>query len=183
MKSRRLSALAAIAAAAAFCCGAHAVTLPDTFFVAEGGVTVHGTYSLTAGVSWPWAWKRVSHSGEWTGMTEAFISHWTARAVSGRDSFTQIGLVPVVRYRFNHGRSDWFADGGIGISLTDRVYVTRDKQFSTRFNFIDVLGIGRSFGTDRHQELSLRISHVSNAGIKKPNPGENFLQLRYAAQF
>jgi hypothetical protein len=31
--------------------------------------------------------------------------------------------------------------------------------------------------------VGLRLSHVSNAGIKEPNPGENFLQLRYARSF
>jgi lipid A 3-O-deacylase len=173
-----------IAVAALLSSGARAADLtPDGYFIAQGGVTVHGTYSATAGLSWPWAWKRTSYSGEWTGMTEAFISHWSGRGVDGRETFTQIGLVPVVRYRFDHGKSAWFADAGIGVSLMDRVYVTKDKQFSTRFNFVDVIGVGRSFGTDRDQEISLRVSHVSNAGIKKPNPGENFVQLRYAAHF
>ena len=34
----------------------------------------------------------------------------------------------------------------------------------------------------RH-ELALRLQHFSNAGIKHPNPGENFVQLRYAQGF
>jgi len=29
----------------------------------------------------------------------------------------------------------------------------------------------------------LRIQHSSNASLKKPNPGQNFLQLRYARHF
>jgi lipid A 3-O-deacylase len=65
----------------------------------------------------------------------------------------------------------------------DRKFRTQDKEFSTAFNFVDVIGVGRSIGADRRQELSLRISHISNAGIKKPNPGEEFLQLRYAVMF
>jgi len=48
---------------------------------------------------------------------------------------------------------------------------------------VDVAGVGRSFGADRRRELSLRLSHSSNAGIKEPNPGETFLQLRYAVKF
>jgi len=31
--------------------------------------------------------------------------------------------------------------------------------------------------------LSLRLFHVSNADGRQPNPGETFLQLRYAAMF
>jgi hypothetical protein len=65
----------------------------------------------------------------------------------------------------------------------DRLYRTDHKEFSTRFNFYDTIGIGRSFGDHRQHEVSLRWAHVSNAGIKEPNPGENFIQLRYARQF
>jgi lipid A 3-O-deacylase len=164
--------------------GAQAADLmPSGGFIAEGGVTQHGAYSVTAGVYWPWKWKRVSYNGEWTGMTEVFASHWSARVPQGREGLTQVGVIPVVRYRFDHGSSAWFADGGIGLSYTDRVYRTQTKTFSTRFNFIDVIGAGRSFGSQREHEVSLRLSHVSNAGIKEPNPGENFLQLRYARSF
>lgn len=156
---------------------------PSRAFIAEGGVTVHGGYALSAGVSWPWAWRRVSRSGEWTGMTEAYVSRWSSRVEGDRMHFTQVGVIPVVRYRFDHGRSNWFADAGIGLSYMNRLYQRDDKQFSTRFNFIDVVGVGRNFGERREHEVGLRIAHISNGGIKKPNPGENFLQLRYARSF
>jgi lipid A 3-O-deacylase len=38
-------------------------------------------------------------------------------------------------------------------------------------------------GQQRQHELQLRLEHVSNAGIKEPNPGANFVQLRYALHF
>ena len=65
----------------------------------------------------------------------------------------------------------------------DKIYRTPEKQFSTSGNFHDMLGIGRSFGANRDRELSLRYVHFSNADIKKPNPGTDFLQLRYAVKF
>lgn len=46
-----------------------------------------------------------------------------------------------------------------------------------------VLGLGVSLGAQRRHELLLRLQHVSNAGLKQPNPGLNFLQLRYALHF
>ena len=118
-----------------------------------------------------------------TGITEAYVSHWNARGAGGRRSFTQLGLTPMFRYRGDHGRSAWFVEAGIGISVIDPVYTTNAKQFSSRFNFVDVAGVGRSFGPQGQRELSLRVAHVSNCGIKSPNPGENFLQLRYAVLF
>lgn len=47
----------------------------------------------------------------------------------------------------------------------------------------DSLGLGVSLGAQRQHELLLRLQHVSNAGLKQPNPGLNFLQLRYALHF
>lgn len=156
--------------------------VPHGVFV-EGGIADHATYSASAGVIWPWSWRRQALGGEFTATIEAYISHWSGRGVGERVSFTQLGLVPLLRYRFGQGHSDWFIEAGIGVSLMDPMYRTSEKQFSTRFNFVDVAGLGRSFGPRRERELSLRIAHVSNADIKKPNPGENFLQLRYAVLF
>jgi len=31
--------------------------------------------------------------------------------------------------------------------------------------------------------VALRIQHFSNAGLSEPNPGANFVQLRYAYTF
>jgi lipid A 3-O-deacylase len=156
---------------------------PGGIFV-EGGLAQQRSYSVTAGVLWPWSWRRDFARTEATGLTEAFVSNWSGRADTGeRRGFTQLGLLPLVRLRLDGGHSPWFIEGGIGVSLMDRIYHTQNKEFSTKFNFVDVVGVGHSFGADRRRELSLRISHVSNAGIKNPNPGENFLQLRYAVMF
>lgn len=144
----------------------------------------HETYSATLGVAWPWDWRRGFAGGELTGQTEAYISHWSAQAIGGgRQSITQLGLVPVLRLRFGEGRSDWFVEAGIGVTWMDKIFRTPDKRFSTAGNFHDMIGIGRSFGANRDRELSLRYVHFSNADIKKPNPGVDFLQLRYAVRF
>lgn len=152
--------------------------------VVEAGVGQDGTRTGTVGLIWPWSWRRDFAGGEVTGMTEAFLSHWSARTGDGRRSFTQIGaVVPLLRYRFSQGRSPWFAEAGIGFSVMDPVYRTEHKEFSTHFNFVDVLGMGRSFGERGRHELGLRLTHLSNGGIKHPNPGENLVQLRYALSF
>jgi hypothetical protein len=155
---------------------------PGGMFLEVGGAD-HSTYAATAGLVWPWAWKSVRLGGELTASTEVFASYWSARAASGRQSFTQVGIVPLLRYRFSGGSSPWFVEGGIGISLLNEVYRTPHKQFGSSGNFYDVLAVGRSLGDARSQELSLRLTHMSNADIKRPNPGENFLQLRYGMKF
>jgi lipid A 3-O-deacylase len=155
---------------------------PGGAFV-QGGAGEH-VQCLTVGVSWPWEWKRMARGGEWSLNTELFASHWQAHSAGGgRQGFTQVGVVPMLRLRFDQGRSPWYVEAGIGLTLLDRDYRTPHKQFGTRFNFIDSIAVGRNFGTRGEHELSLRAVHVSNADIRKPNPGEDFLQLRYAMRF
>jgi len=155
---------------------------PEGAFI-EGSAADHGGYAATAGLVWDWSWQREAWGGAWTGHTEAFASHWSLRGFGGRDNYTLVGVAPIVRYTFDGGRSPWFLEGGIGASALDSKVNVPDKTMSTRFNFYDVIAAGRSFGEGRRQEISLRLTHISNADIKKPNPGQEFLQLRYAARF
>jgi lipid A 3-O-deacylase len=167
-----------LAAAAVLSLGARAADWrPDGAF-AEAGFAPSSSRSLTAGVQWDWDWQGRFGNTEVTGYTEAYVSRWSAR-----DTVTQIGVLPVVRLRLKHGQSPWFMEGGIGVTLTDHLYRNHGKQFSTRFNFVDVFGIGRSLDPQHRRDITVRLAHVSNANLKKPNPGENFLQLRYTARF
>ena len=69
----------------------------------------------------------------------------------------------------------------MGLNVIAPVYHAGHKDFSTAFNFGDHLGVGwhGSHGDD----WALRIQHYSNAGIRTPNPGVNYLQLRYQRDF
>lgn len=177
---RRVLVLAAAVLVSA--AGHAAGLLPSAAFV-EGAAADHRTYSATVGLIWPWSWKSDWFGGELTGSTEAFVSNWITRAESRREGYTLIGIVPLVRYRFSQGRSPWFLEGGIGLSVLDSRFVIASRQMSTALNFYDVVAAGRSFGGDNRHEVSLRLAHISNAGIKKPNPGQEFLQMRYAVRF
>ena len=113
-----------------------------------------------------------------------YFGGWDGDAREGqRKYYAQIGVVPMFRYHFDDGSSPWFMEGGIGASYMHKTYQVGGKRFSTRWNFSDHLGVGRVFGAQHEQELGLYVKHVSNAGLKKPNPGETFLELRYAHAF
>lgn len=172
-------ALAGIAAPAR----AQSSFAPSGTFVQLG--TIHDTHAATYGLTWdlPARWNFAG--GQVTSYLEASISLWNydAKDRSGSSRLAQVALVPSLRYRPDGGRSPWFVDAGIGATLMSRVYATQDRQFSTAFNFATHLAVGRSFGARNRHELSIRVEHFSNAGIKHPNPGENFLQIRYAYRF
>ncbi len=165
----------------AFQCAA-ADLRPGGLFV-QLGQGDNSMQAASVGLVWPWAWQRTTAGGQLGGYTEAYVARWRAKEPGGRADFNHIGLVPMFRFRPDAGRSPWFVEAGIGLTYMDRIFSTQEKQFSTHFNFADVVGAGRSFGEGNRHELSLRLTHFSNAGIKHPNPGENIVRLRYAYLF
>lgn len=154
----------------------------------EAGRAPHGSNSTDAvaiGAVVPLARRQSALGGDVSFYGDFFLSQWRAdeRSGAGTHSFTQIGALAGLRYRFGEGASPWFAEAGIGGTVMDNLYSTPSREFSTRFQFTEQVGIGRNFGSGGQHELSLRFHHFSNADIKKPNPGENFVRVRYQYRF
>jgi hypothetical protein len=140
--------------------------------------------SAEVGLLWPWAWRHAAWGGAWTAQTELVLGQWRLKdAAEIEQSYTHLALVPMFRFRGAGGQSPWFIEAGIGASYNNKLVEKGDKQLSTRWNFSDNVAVGRSFGAQQQHELSLRLQHTSNAGIKNPNPGLNLVMLRYAARF
>lgn len=154
---------------------------PTPSIYIQGDTASHGTRVATLGATLPWGgWQKSLGSGLLTGHWDAYVSRWRFNGATGRRGQLWLaGLTPVLRWTPDGGRSAWFFQGGIGITLADHLYRAADEQFSTAFNFASHLGVGLRFGQERQQEVMLRVQHISNASIKHPNPGINFVQLRY----
>lgn len=116
---------------------------------------------------------------------DVYLGQWRGPQANGvTRSYTQVGALAMWRWRLSQGESRWFAEAGIGLSYLDGTYSKPGgRTFGSRLNFTERLGLGRSFGARDAHELSLSYQHHSNAGLKKPNPGEDFVQLRYAYRF
>ena len=163
--------------------GAQAGLLPSAAFIQEGGAG--RTRSTTAGLLWEASQRWSLGSGEVMGYWEVSLARWTydSRFDAPATWLAQFGVTPVFRYRPRAASTHWFADLGIGLTLTTRLYETDRRRFSTRFNFGDHAGLGWTFGEGDRQEIVLRVEHFSNGGLREPNPGLNFVQLRYACRF
>lgn len=152
---------------------------------AQAGVSEHGAHSQSLGVQVPWRGFERHWLGQiWHGYWDAYLARWSARVDAGgpRESTTTWGLTPTLRMSTS-ARSRWFLDMGVGLALSDQHYSNHGRRLSTRYNFASSLGLGLWLDSARRHSLALRVQHVSNARIKRPNPGENFLQVRYALQF
>jgi hypothetical protein len=158
-----------------------AALAPSAVFTQFG--TASELNSFTAGAMWDLRGDPARST--WSVYLEASASRWNTRGdgPSQHGVLAQFAAIPVVRYHFAEGDSPWFVEGGIGATITSSLYRSGDKRFSTTFNFGDHVGFGYTFGMKRQHELVLRAEHYSNAGIEKPNPGQNLLQVRYAYHF
>lgn len=178
---RRIACVSIAALALSFAAPALALGGPDGVFVQAGAWA--RVRSGTIGVTWNWGWQRPFGGGVVTGYTEVALGRWQTHGTVANRGFTQFGVTPVFRLYPGGIASGWFAELAIGVNFITPVYHNNTLQFSTTFNFGDQLAVGRRFGAQGTHEFALRFQHFSNGGYRHPNPGENFVQVRYAHRF
>jgi lipid A 3-O-deacylase len=111
-------------------------------------------------------------SGYWD-VSAAYMRGSAYRNVAGQhQNIGVIGFTPVLRYQ-RDDKLGWYVEGGIGANLFSELYNNYDNRLSTAFQFGDHLGIG--YVSANKWDFGLRIQHFSNASIKEPNSGVNFL--------
>ncbi len=111
-------------------------------------------------------------------VLEASVGQVTGPSGSAHRSLTHVGLTPFARW--------WFApqtavEFGIGANVFSGTYIG-SKQISTAYQFGDSIGVLHRFA-DSPWALGARLTHYSNADIKRPNPGQDYVQVRVAYSF
>lgn len=105
------------------------------------------------------------------------VSRWHADAGRTPERAWQVGAVPLLRW---WPAERFYVEGGIGPTLFSTTRLA-GKRISSAYQFGDHLGAG--FALTPWQHIGLRYSHFSNAGIKRPNPGLDVLQVTYGLKF
>ena len=128
-----------------------------------------------------WLQSNGTHLGGYWDLT---LSQWRWTPAQGatntNENLIDIGITPVLRLQ-SDSRKGFYAEVGIGAHLlSSDFYNSEGQRFSTRFQFGDHFGLG--YVMQNGVDLSLKIQHFSNGGIKQPNPGVLFgvLKLGYA---
>ncbi len=112
---------------------------------------------------------------------EGVLAGWHVPRARG---IVELGYSPVLRLeRPLQSNRVFFVEGSIGVRLLSHTRVSQEHRMSTAFQFADMLGVGMQFGHEARSTLGMRFQHLSNLGIKKPNPGINFLQVYYSYRF
>lgn len=140
-----------------------------------------------ARVGLQWDWDK-----QWFQSNGTFIGgYWDLTAEQWREArfqnipgasqnISSIGITPVFRYQ-RTDKKGFYAEAGIGAHLFSHLYDNDGEQESTAFLFGDHLGIGYVFSNN--MDLGLKLQHFSNASIKEPNDGVNFVVLKLGYHF
>jgi hypothetical protein len=137
-----------------------------------------------AALQWDWS-TRLLRGANWHvgGYWDVALGYWNSdHSRPGRhDELFDFGLTPVLRLQPN-ALAGPYVEAGLGLHVLSHTSIG-DKQMSTAVQFGSHIGVGYRFGAKRSYEVGYRFQHVSNAGIKKPNPGINFHQIRVQYHF
>jgi lipid A 3-O-deacylase len=167
----------ALAAALAFALPALAI---DSVSL-ETGRGDEGTELLRAGAQWNWQ-KRWFTERSWTlgAYWDVQVGRWTGTT----DDLWDFSVTPVFRLE-RARRANYFpyAEAAIGFHLLSDIRVSPQRRFSTNFQYGDHLGVGVRYGERFRYDLGVRLQHLSNGGLRRPNPGINFWQLRLQYHF
>jgi hypothetical protein len=161
--------------ALAWACSARAL---DGISVEAGGGDEHSELAR-AGLQWNWGKKRpLGRHWQWGGYWELSAGGWR-----NGESITDIALTPVFRLERSSGRAVPYLEAAIGLHLLSQVDLSEQRVTGSKFQFGDHIGIGLRFGGRLRHDMGIRLQHLSNGGIAKPNPGINFAVLRYQYHF
>ncbi len=140
---------------------------------------------------------RVSVNREWTekwftdhswvlgGYWDASLGEWHAHnPAGGNHDVVDFGITPVWRVT-ERERSPIapYAELAVGAHYISEHAIYTGRNMSTHFQFGDHVGLGVSLGEQHAWDLGVRLQHLSNAGLKNPNPGINFYQVRAGYHF
>jgi lipid A 3-O-deacylase len=128
-----------------------------------------------AGVQRKWE-RRWWRGGRWElgGYWDLSAGGWRI----GEQTILDLGLTPVFRLEGTAPGSPYL-EAAIGFHVISDLQIEHARSFSTRVQFGDHVGAGMRFGPRERYDVGLRLQHLSNGGIRKPNPGIDFLQLRF----
>lgn len=178
VRARQLAVVALAAGAATLCHADPAV------HVAFGRDYPHDIDKYEIGVQWYSGYAWGNPQGWQTSLLwEVDLAQWQARRGTPRQNVTEGGFSPVFRLQEHGGAIEPFLELSVGVRLMSHTSTSPSHNFSTAFRFSGTIGFGVAFGRNLAGEAGVRFQHLSNAGIKKPNPGTDFITGYLAYRF
>lgn len=187
MKTDRCRSIRLLSAASVLVLCAAALPAPaeavDSFSI-EAGLGDRTNILRVAG-QWDWnkRWLQFNgtHLGGYWDVSGAVWKERRSLDISGNTNYLfDVGLTPVFRFQ-RDSKQGLYAEAAVGVHYLSERYNNAGRRTATRFQFGDHVGIGYVFRNNL--DIGLRIQHISNGSIKKPNSGIDFAIVRVAYPF
>lgn len=107
---------------------------------------------------------------------EAHAVYWHTNG-NVNSSIEEFGATPVLRFEKSGGAIRPYVEAGVGVRMLTHARISSSYTLSSGFQFADMVGVGAKFGAHQQYQLGYRFQHLSNASIKRPNPGIDFHQV------
>jgi lipid A 3-O-deacylase len=158
---------------------ASGVAVADQFGIQiAGGLGDRHVKKLDLGLVWDpnLTWWQI---GDWhfALIGEAHVAWWHTDEGNVHENIGEIGVTPIIRFIKGSGSVRPFVEAGAGVRLLSSPTISSTFSLGSAFQFADLAGVGVQFGGHQQYQAGYRFQHVSNGGIKEPNPGINFHQL------
>lgn len=108
---------------------------------------------------------------------EAHAVYWHVDGNTQNDKIGEFGATPVFRFEKSAGLIRPYVEAGVGLRIITHPTIAEGYTMSSAFQFADMVGVGAKFGERQQYQVGYRFQHLSNAGIKRPNPGIDFHQV------
>jgi hypothetical protein len=117
----------------------------------------------------------------WSRSWEANLSYWYLYKYNeGERDLFELGITPNFRAE-RDWESKWgrpYLEAGLGVHLLSKVHIG-PRDLGSALQFGTHAGFGLRFGSHEQWDVAWRYEHLSNAGLKEPNPGINFGMVRF----
>jgi Lipid A 3-O-deacylase (PagL) len=137
------------------------------------------TVRLTYRSAWPWA----EGTQPWwePKQLQSGVSVWRVPDIAGRARRVDLNLTPIWQADTGFGvGAQGYMEAGLGAYLLSKTINNGSNQLSSAFQFGSHLAAGLRFGARGETTAGIAVQHLSNAGIKHPNGGINFVLLHVA---
>lgn len=133
------------------------------------------------------AWARPERKFKWRYgpaklVMEGYYEHSAGTPALGRDERAQeaFGFIGYARFHFVRREYSFYLDIGEGIQIAN----VESYDLNTKINSSPMIGVGVGIRQGSQETLvGVRILHLSNAGIRPPNRGQNQVQFTVSVRF
>jgi hypothetical protein len=113
------------------------------------------------------------------------VDRWRGREPApAPHSIWDASITPFLRWRVAKPfDARLYLEGGIGVHLLSHTRINSNRELGTAFQFGEYIGASLELGREGQYSLGMRLQHISNGGVKRPNDGITYPMIVFSTSF